>query len=360
MAKAKKRRRLPFFSISFRLILTICAVTLVLSYLSIFANPQHFSILSFFGLYYIPIAFINIALLIVALIRRSRSGWIPFLTLLPSLFFAEFYFQFGNKEELTTNKDITILTYNVGRFRSSSSNPNETLQEISSFVKEVSPDVIAFQEYRTSDTNSIKNSFPNYPYSQKRFFHFKKGNYFVGNVILSKYPIKAKGKIPFEQTTNLATYSDIEIEGELTRIYNLHLESNSISLTSLIKKIKGTYEEFSNEVAHVHEKVKNSNTKRGEQVRDVIEHIENCPYKSIICGDFNDTPMSYSFRKLYQGRKDTFKEAGSGFAATYTTFWPLLRIDYILTPESYNILNHQTRRVKFSDHYPVLAKFSIQ
>ncbi|MBR4973949.1 MAG: endonuclease/exonuclease/phosphatase family protein, partial [Bacteroidales bacterium] len=148
--------------------------------------------------------------------------------------------------------------------------------------------------------------------------------------------------------------------GELTRIYNLHLESNSISLTSLIKKIKGTYEEFSNEIAHVHEKVKNSNTKRGEQVRDVIEHIENCPYKSIICGDFNDTPMSYSFRKLYQGRKDTFKEAGSGFAATYTTFWPLLRIDYILTPESYNILNHQTRRVKFSDHYPVLAKFSIQ
>lgn len=360
MAKGKKRRRLPFFSISFRLILTVCAAALVLSYLSIFANPQYFSILSFFGLYYIPIALLNIALLLVALVRRSRGGWIPFITLLPSLFFAEFYFQFGNKEEIVTTNDISILTYNVGRFRSSPLSVEQTLKEISAFVAEVSPDVIAFQEYRTSDTNSIKKNFPNYPYSQKRFFHFSKGNYFVGNVVLSKYPIKAQGKIPFEQTMNLATYCDIDIEGERTRIYNLHLESNSISLTSLIKKIKGTYEEFSNEIAHVHEKVKTSNTKRGEQVRDVIEHIENCPYKSIICGDFNDTPMSYSFRKLYQGRKDTFKEAGNGFAATYTTFWPFLRIDYILTPESYNILNHQTRRVKFSDHYPVLAKFSIK
>lgn len=360
MGKSKKRRRLPFFSISFRLTLTVFAVALILSYLSIFVNPQNFSLISFFGLYYIPIALINIALLVVAVLRRSKAGWIPLLALLPSLFFAEFYFQFANKEIIAESKEIKMLTYNVGRFQSSPISPDQTIKSISTFVSETSPDIITFQEFKTKDTNSLRKDFPDYPYSQKRFFHFSKGNYYVGNVILSKYPIKFQGKIPFEQTTNLATFVDIEIDNKLTRVYNLHLESNSISLTSLIKKIAGTYEEFSQEMAHVHERVKTSNSKRSDQVQSVIEHIRKCPYNSIICGDFNDTPMSYSFRELYRGRKDTFKEAGNGFAATYTTLWPFLRIDYILTPDSYNIINHQTRRVKFSDHYPVLAKFTIQ
>lgn len=358
MTKKKKRRGFLLLKVSYRLIAAVCALALLISYLSIFINPQHFPFISFFGLYYIPIAIVNVILLLIAILRRSKGGWIPFITLLPSLFFAEFYIQFGNREEISIENEIKILSYNVGRFSSGKGDFGSNLKGISQLVKEENPDIITFQEYRTSDTLDIKRNFPNYPFVQQRFFHFSKGKQFVGNIILSKYPIISSGKIPFTNTTNLATYSDIDIGGKVTRIYNLHLESNSISLTSMIKKINGTYEEFSNEVSNVHQKVKKSNNRRSEQVKMVIEHIEKCPFASIVCGDFNDTPMSYSFRKLYDGRKDTFKERGNGFGATYATLWPLLRIDYILTPERYTITDHKTRRVRYSDHYPIMAKFS--
>jgi endonuclease/exonuclease/phosphatase family metal-dependent hydrolase len=102
-----------------------------------------------------------------------------------------------------------------------------------------------------------------------------------------------------------------------------------------------------------------SNSKRAEQVNIVLEHIEKSPFISIVCGDFNDTPMSYTYHMLSKGRKDTFKEAGEGFSGTYSFLWPLLRIDYILVPEAYTVYEHITFKEKYSDHYPVISSISI-
>jgi endonuclease/exonuclease/phosphatase family metal-dependent hydrolase len=91
----------------------------------------------------------------------------------------------------------------------------------------------------------------------------------------------------------------------------------------------------------------------------VLGHISDSPVEAFVCGDFNDTPMSYTYYKLSRGRDDSFRKAGEWFGATFSFFWPLLRIDYVLCPEKFRALSHRTPHKPYSDHYPVVTEISL-
>ena len=78
---------------------------------------------------------------------------------------------------------------------------------------------------------------------------------------------------------------------------------------------------------------------------------------SLVAGDFNDTPLSYTYFRLIRGRKDSFMRAGKGFGATYSALWPLLRLDYVLYPGELKAVSHKIEKVNYSDHYPVIVQF---
>ena len=80
---------------------------------------------------------------------------------------------------------------------------------------------------------------------------------------------------------------------------------------------------------------------------------------SIVTGDFNDTPMSYTYQQLQRGNKDSFIEAGKGMGGTYSGLWPFIRIDYVLLPEKCDALYHKVERKRYSDHYPIVTRLKI-
>jgi endonuclease/exonuclease/phosphatase (EEP) superfamily protein YafD len=108
------------------------------------------------------------------------------------------------------------------------------------------------------------------------------------------------------------------------------------------------------------QKMKSSILRRPRQVEAVLSDIENSPYEAIVAGDFNDTPMSYTYYRLKRGRKDSFVEAGKGFGATYALLRPFVRIDYVLVPESISVTSHDVGKVYFSDHFPVITTVSLE
>ena len=140
-------------------------------------------------------------------------------------------------------------------------------------------------------------------------------------MILTKFPIRGGGKITFKNSTNLAIWADLRIGRGTVRLYNCHLESYSISFTSIIKRLFNR-DTFSDEFISLHGHLKESNIKRAEQVDRVMNSISECSIKTIVCGDFNDTPMSYTYHQLQKRHKDCFVEAGNGFGATYSRLWP--------------------------------------
>ena len=359
--RESRKRHSPFLSLSFRLVATVCCILLLLSYVSVLIDPGVFPPAGFFGLYFIPMLAVNVLLLVMALLRWSSSAWIPVIALLPALFSVGFFVRSGDRNALPESvvertDGLRILTWNVGGFRSGKSpEPDDNIHGVKALIDTESPDVVALQEFRTGDPMQLRRMFPDYPYVREHYFRLRNGDY-VGNVTLSRLPVRKDGFLPFRGTTNMVLYTDIEYGGSLLRLYNVHLESNNISLTSLIKKIRGGYDGFSRELADAHEKVRKSSSRRGSQVRALLEDISRSGLPPVICGDVNDTPMSYCFRSLYKGRKDTFCEAGKGFGATYRLLWPLLRIDYVFVPQDVQVMEHRTPRTGWSDHYPVIVK----
>jgi endonuclease/exonuclease/phosphatase family metal-dependent hydrolase len=360
------RRKTPLlFGLTFRLILIIAGISLVISYASVYINPSKFGLPLFFGLYFVPIIIINLLLLIIALIRRSKSAWIPAMALLPTLMFTDLFYKIGseNKTDVEGIK-LKIESYNVGMFSSSKTKESreECRTKVIRHIEENNPDIACFQEFYADTKAQIDSLFPNYKYRYYHVFKIRNGKYF-GNLIISRFPIVSQGKISFRRSTNLSIYADIDHFGRIIRIYNNHLESYNVSFTSLIQKLNGKEkiagEEIKNDIKEVHEKVLGTFIKRSDQVNKILENISLSAHPAIICGDFNDTPMSFTYHRLVSGRKDSFREAGSGFGATFIPVWPLLRIDYILYPQEFGDINHKTHNLKLSDHYPISTEIII-
>ena len=88
--------------------------------------------------------------------------------------------------------------------------------------------------------------------------------------------------------------------------------------------------------------------------------IDNTPYRKVVCGDFNDTPMSYVYNLLSEDLYDTFVESGNGYGYTFRPMRGLLRIDYILRSEGLEAESYSAdESATFSDHLPVMARLKI-
>lgn len=379
------RRRSPLlFGITFRAILVVAAVAMFLSYLAVYVNPAKFALPLFFGLYFIPILAINLLLLLIALLRRSASAWIAVAALLPALLYTDLFVKIGNREEPQKEGiEIKIASWNVGMFSSSSGGSGkaagtpvrltreECRREIGEFIAVENPHILCLQEFFADDYTQADTLYGQYPYRHYHLFKARNGKLF-GNMILSKFPIADKGVLSFRGSTNLSIFADVEHYGRTLRIYNNHLESYDVSFTALahkfydklneMKKGKGNVSpvkeeslggEITRDIVETHGKMKNTFIKRSEQVGRILDDINRNPHQTIICGDFNDTPMSYTYHTLAKNRKDTFREAGSGFGATFIPVWPLLRIDYLLVPQDAECISHTVHKESHSDHYPV-------
>lgn len=361
------RRRSPLlFGITFRAILIVAAAAMFLSYMAVYVNPSKFSLPLFFGLYFTPLFGINLFLLLVALLRRSPSAWITVVALLPSLLYSEQFVKIGKPEPdtIADGHPLTIESYNIGMFSSSDNklSREECRAEMARHLKEHDPHIVCLQEFFAESYRQADTIFGQYPHRHYHLFKARNGKLF-GNIILSKFPIGEKGRLSFPNSTNLSIYADISHADQTLRVYNNHLESYNVSFMALVHKFGSGKEisgdELKRDLVDTHEKMKETFIKRSEQVGQILSSIKKTPHQAIICGDFNDTPMSYTYHTLSKNRQDTFEEAGSGFGGTFRPIWPLLRIDYILVPQDATCLSHTIHKLKLSDHYPAIAEIVV-
>lgn len=351
-AKVAKKKKGVFFGITSRLLMSIVAALLIVSYASIVINPAKFWLLSLSGLLFVPLALANLLLLLWALKRRSRSVLIPLLALAPCFFFIGRYVQFSSDDGyVPKDPTLKIVSYNVGRFAMSDKDT------VFDFISEQDADIICLQEFYLKDLAKLK------PYLAKKmkgykseYYMFPTRNGAFGNLTLSRIPVTGKGKVKFEESANMAIYTEHKVGDRRFRVYNCHFESYNISYTGIIKAL---YNADTDIFAETGTKMKKSILRRPKQVDQVFSDIESCPIESFVCGDFNDNPMSYTYYRMTRGRKDAFREAGKGFGATFAHLWPMLRIDYVMIPERFGAIAYDIPKVEYSDHYPVVTTVEL-
>ena len=341
--------RLSFGSVS-----AVSAALLVLGYLSVLVNPARAWFFTLFGLLY-PLVFpLTLVLFIWALLRRSRMRLTLALALLPSFFILGRYVQFRAPEN-RPEPTLKVISYNVGLFAHGPEGVSRTAlaDSVSRYLRAQKADIICLQEfYLPSGVPKdlwFLTHFPGY-HAEYYLYTGKKGR--AGNVTLTRKHVKDKGKLVFDRSTNMALWTDVKLDNGVLRLYNCHFESYNISLPALVKGI--TDDEVVEETGR---KMSRSIRKRPHQVDEVLDHVDKAPVRSLVLGDFNDTPLSYTYFRLLRGRSDSFTQAGRGVGATHRALWPLLRLDYILYPEQLQAVSYQVDHVNYSDHYPIIAGY---
>ena len=99
---------------------------------------------------------------------------------------------------------------------------------------------------------------------------------------------------------------------------------------------------------------------RSKQIKTIKEHIMACPYRVIVCGDFNDLPYSYAYHQLKDILNNTFTKTGRGFGFTYNGKLPFLRIDNQFYSKGIQAVSFQTvKSMKYSDHFPIVGTYTL-
>ena len=353
MAEKKKRHWLS--RLSFGTVSLVVSGLLVLAYLSVVVDPAKAWFFTLFGLLYPLVLLLALVLFVWSLFRRSTMRGLLLLVLLPSLFFAGRYYQ-PHWRTIEGEPSLKVVSYNVGLFAHADDETRDRLEvadSVCAYLLSQDADIICLQEvYLPSKVNMdrwLKSHFPGYK-AEYYVLTGKTGS--AGNLTLSRRPVVAKGKEVFEKSTNMAIWTDVQLDSSTVRVYNCHFESYNISPGAVVKGLRD--EVFLEETGL---KMRRSIRERPRQVAHVLRSMNDAPMRSLAVGDFNETPVSYTYFRLLRGRNDAFVKAGHGFGATYRTLWPYLRIDYILYPKDLKAVSYTVGDVTYSDHYPVISTY---
>jgi endonuclease/exonuclease/phosphatase family metal-dependent hydrolase len=236
---------------------------------------------------------------------------------------------------------IKVMSFNVRLFnRFEWIDSNSVPESIESFINKEKPDLVCLQEY----SKELSPKFKNYPH---QYIASSKKNGQNGLCILSKYPLKNRGRLDFVDSNNSALYADFYYKKDSIRIYNVHLESLRINL----KDTLFTHEHSQKFV----ERIQSVIQKQELQIDRFEKVDQKNKYPTIICTDLNNNAFSGIYKRLKDDRLDAFVLSGDGLGATYKLAYFPFRIDFIFTDQKFKVINFKTHDLKLSDHKPISA-----
>lgn len=326
--------------------------------------PVRWIIPAFLGLFFPALLVAQIGVTIFWLLawdkRRLLLVAAVWLISLPQLLV---YFPISRAEKSlgTEEESLRILSYNVCAFGfkpHTKTSPNATLQ----YIKSSGADIVCIQEAMLNQnpwagvvSKTLRNYLDeDYPYIN--VIRVNRGGSTLA--LLSKYPIKEAKEIPLPSWVNGAVAYKVDIRGKETLVINVHLESFRLH------RVDGEdYLRLAKDGDAIRLKdalrAKLSPTFRSHNIQANIIHDLIQRYGSgrvIVCGDFNDTPLSYARYKIGEGLEDAFVSKGNGLGITFHTRPFFVRIDHILFGPAFRALRCEVdKTASESDHYPIEA-----
>ena len=339
-------RKLKLFEKLLFVVNTLLAFALLLSYLMPYIEPERFAFLSVLSLGVPFLIIANAIFMIYWLLKVKRQLLLSAIVLAIGYNHVLSLYKFSGSLNISDPNNISVMNYNVRLFNTFNWIDDPELKtKMNTFLRKNQPDIISMQEYRPDDSISMTG--------YEKYEHLTGNKVRNGQAIFSKFPIVNSGSIEFPNTSNNAIYADVVLNSRDTvRVYNVHLQSSGIdpAVENLSKEDSG----------NMFNRVSSTFKMQQAQTEQFLQHRTKSPYRTIICGDFNNTAYSYVYKEIKGDMKDAFKKAGNGFGRTYDfRFFPV-RIDFILVEEDFKINGFKTFDDKLSDHYPIMAKVKLK
>ena len=302
-------------------------------------HPERSQELSTLGLI-APFTYTAVLLLMLYWIARWRpimSAVMILMTIIGLFSVSSFYkieLRRSYGEPAAERGEIKIMTYNARSFIDD--NGAKRLDSVAQIIRSINPDIVCFQEMGFS---ALADSLMQVAKLSPMPHSLSRSN--LSPAIYSRYPIIKAQRI---DTLKNLVWADIALREDTIRVFNNHLHSTAI------RKEDGAYlenrqyledENPQQEVMSMISRLTENNIVRASQVDTLVKMVAASPYPTIVCGDFNDTPVSYTIHKLTRDLTDVFREVGRGFSHTYRGFFDMLRIDYVMCSDEFTPISYQ-------------------
>ena len=390
--RKNRRRSLSgrLFDFVMVIISIVVSVLVLLTLLAPVVNPHRMWILSLLALG-APLIYATLILLILYWIIRWRWKYIVPMALVALLGVGKVsrYYritpvqdhsaqQTAAERQRAERGTFSVMTYNIGNFKpyfGIDKDPVRAVATGAEVIDSLAPDIICLQEFQSTPA-CPREMFDTLLTSRKyrgvvslRLTTHPKQGHGVGNAIYTRYKIIRSGVIDnateLDSTACIAQWADLMIGDDTVRVVNNHLRTTMITQNDQEYLVSGDFiedgsMEREDKLRSIADRFQLNSQIRADQADRISRFVAASPYRVIVCGDFNDGAMSYTYRRIGRKMDDTFVEAARGKTNTYRGFFNLLRIDFIFVDRRFEVLSYSSPRLGVSDHYPVVSRLKIR
>lgn len=343
----------------------IIALLLLFSAYSPYLNPQATPIGACAGLFFPVFLIANLVFLLFWLVVYRRYALFPIAVLLLCWSSIRTYIPINGSGKEAPEDAIKVLSYNTRAFSEMKPHTQEKPNAVLAYLQNSDADIICIQEYIFGGKlkkKDIDHALREYPY--RHYYDLGKG--WNGLGCYSRYPILSATPIDYESKLNGSIIYHIKVKNDTLVVINNHLESNKLAESDV-----ETYQDMvhdpnrqkvSSGLRKLMKKLSDATVIRARQTDKLRKELQQLEGKRIIlCGDLNDTPISYTHHQLCRELEDAFVESGNGMGVSYNKNLFYFRIDHILF--SRNLTVYQCKvddTIKASDHYPISCHVSLE
>lgn len=317
-----------------------------------FVSAEQCPRLSLLTLAFPAFLIVNAVFLVVWLLVHCRLAWLPLAGMLPIAGYILDYcpLHLPTPSEVTTDSTLTIVSYNVGKV-----SVEEEQADLLTFLTLADADIICMQEVRSGflTEQTTKDWLQEHPY-HTLFNH--------NELIMSRFPILGDSiPITYPTRSNHSTACWIDYKGDSVLIINNHLESNHLQddekseYTNMIKDPhRSTLKSGSRMMIR---KLSQATGFRAAQCDTLCAMLDShSRHATILCGDLNDTPVSYTYQRIASRLSSAYRQGGTGPGFSYSQRAFPVRIDHIFFSDRWTCTYSRIDRgILASDHYPIIA-----
>lgn len=260
----------------------------------------------------------------------------------------------ASAEEMT----LDILTYNVRGLRHVKNNSNIRLEDFVQMIEAHHCDLLLLQEFPQSANRLGHLSHLLRTRTNLKYHYSDRDGTLAA---FSAFPVIEGDTRFFPNRTNGYQRIDLKVGDQTLRVFNVHLQSNTV--TGMTERVAsdGNLKEKQTwlDIRGILRRFIRAARQRAMQAEELALQVSESPLPVILCGDLNDTPHSYTYRRIAAPFRDSFAAKGRGLGATYAGHIPGLRIDYIFADRSLRVLKHRVEKQGFSDHKAVRATVAL-
>ena len=328
-------------------------------------NPEQHPILSVLGMTFPVFLLVNLLFLFLWLTIKWKKAWIPIAGFAAAYVPITLFMPVNMRQEVPEGA-IKLISYNVCTYGGNYKYENG-FDTVFGYLERQKADIVCLQEDVDSWRRYVFIKYAKiYPYNDTTMLQ---NNAFTYNCvgIHTRFPIIRKERIWYPSNTNGSVAYYLNTGKDTLLVINNHLEGTHLSESernNYKRMLRGKMERDTAKAESMFliEKLGNNNAKRAVQADIVHRYIEeHRQYPTIVCGDFNDTPISYTRRTIAQGLTDCFQTTGKGLGLSYNQKGFHFRIDHILCSPDLQPYNCEIDDdMDASDHYPIICHIKMR